>query len=221
SPTVSRPSTSSSWSRCPGPVAARPPRRRGVSGRPHARSGRRLRGGSQSRAAHGGHRALRLAAGRRGLREALERHRVLALRPGRRAAAPARAVPRGGPGRPRPGSRASSSRRGRGEPCEGAPSQETRGEPCEGAPSQETRGEPCEGAPLQGAKVMNGRQARIERKTKETEVAVQLNLDGTGSSKIQTPIPFFSHMLEAWAKHGLMDLAVEASGDVEVDIHHT
>ena len=68
---------------------------------------------------------------------------------------------------------------------------------------------------------MNGRQARIERKTKETEVAVQLNLDGTGSSKIQTPIPFFSHMLEAWAKHGLMDLAVEASGDVEVDIHHT
>ena len=68
---------------------------------------------------------------------------------------------------------------------------------------------------------MNGRQARIERKTKETEVAVQLSLDGTGSSKVQTPIPFFSHMLEAWAKHGLMDLAVEASGDVEVDIHHT
>jgi len=67
----------------------------------------------------------------------------------------------------------------------------------------------------------NGRQARIERKTRETEVAVQLNLDGTGSSKVQTPIPFFSHMLEAWAKHGLMDLAVDATGDVEVDIHHT
>ena len=67
----------------------------------------------------------------------------------------------------------------------------------------------------------NDRQARVERKTKETEVAVQLNLDGTGASKVQTPIPFFSHMLEAWAKHGLMDLAVEASGDVEVDIHHT
>jgi len=65
------------------------------------------------------------------------------------------------------------------------------------------------------------RQARIERKTKETEVAVTLNLDGTGASKVRTPIPFFSHMLEAWAKHGLMDLAVEASGDVEVDIHHT
>jgi imidazoleglycerol-phosphate dehydratase len=65
------------------------------------------------------------------------------------------------------------------------------------------------------------RQGRVERKTKETEVAVTLNLDGTGSSKVRTPIPFFSHMLEAWAKHGLMDLAVEASGDIEVDIHHT
>jgi imidazoleglycerol-phosphate dehydratase len=65
------------------------------------------------------------------------------------------------------------------------------------------------------------RQARVERKTKETEIAVQLNLDGTGAAKVQTPIPFFSHMLEAWSKHGLMDLGVEASGDVEVDIHHT
>jgi imidazoleglycerol-phosphate dehydratase len=67
----------------------------------------------------------------------------------------------------------------------------------------------------------NGRQARVERKTRETEVALHLNLDGTGSAKVQTPVPFFSHMLEAWAKHGLMDLAVEATGDVEVDIHHT
>ena len=67
----------------------------------------------------------------------------------------------------------------------------------------------------------DGRQARVERKTKETEIALQLNLDGTCSSKVQTPIPFFSHMLEAWSKHGLMDLAVEASGDVEIDIHHT
>jgi imidazoleglycerol-phosphate dehydratase len=65
------------------------------------------------------------------------------------------------------------------------------------------------------------RQARVERKTKETDVTVHLDVDGTGSAKIATPIPFFSHMLEAWAKHGLMDLAVEASGDVDVDIHHT
>ena len=66
-----------------------------------------------------------------------------------------------------------------------------------------------------------GRQARVERKTKETEISIQLGLDGTGASKVKTPIPFFSHMLEAWSKHGLMDLAVEAQGDVEVDQHHT
>ena len=65
------------------------------------------------------------------------------------------------------------------------------------------------------------RQARVERKTKETDVTIHLDVDGTGAAKIATPIPFFSHMLEAWSKHGLMDLAVEATGDVEVDIHHT
>jgi imidazoleglycerol-phosphate dehydratase len=65
------------------------------------------------------------------------------------------------------------------------------------------------------------RHARVERKTKETDVAIHLDVDGTGSSKVATPIPFFSHMLEAWSKHGLMDLTVEATGDVEVDIHHT
>ena len=68
---------------------------------------------------------------------------------------------------------------------------------------------------------MASRQARVERKTKETEITLQLNLDGTGAGKVRTPIPFFSHMLEAWAKHGLIDLAVEAQGDVEVDQHHT
>jgi len=65
------------------------------------------------------------------------------------------------------------------------------------------------------------RQARVERKTKETDVTIHLDVDGTGAAKIATPIPFFSHMLEAWSKHGLMDVIVEASGDVEVDIHHT
>lgn len=65
------------------------------------------------------------------------------------------------------------------------------------------------------------RQARVERKTRETEVVVQLNLDGAGGAKVATPIPFLSHMLEAWSRHGRMDLVVEASGDVEVDIHHT
>ncbi len=65
------------------------------------------------------------------------------------------------------------------------------------------------------------RQARVERKTRETEVAIHLNLDGTGAAKVRTPIPFFSHMLEAWAKHAFVDLTLEATGDVEVDIHHT
>jgi imidazoleglycerol-phosphate dehydratase len=65
------------------------------------------------------------------------------------------------------------------------------------------------------------RQARIERSTKETQIVLQLNLDGAGASKIDTGIPFFTHMLEAWAKHGLMDLTVDAKGDLDVDFHHT
>jgi len=65
------------------------------------------------------------------------------------------------------------------------------------------------------------RQARVERSTKETQIALQLNLDGAGAAKIETGIPFFNHMLEAWAKHGLIDLTVDAKGDLEVDLHHT
>ena len=65
------------------------------------------------------------------------------------------------------------------------------------------------------------RQARVERTTKETRILLQLDLDGAGTSKVDTGIPFFSHMLQAWAKHGLMDLTVDARGDLEVDPHHT
>ena len=65
------------------------------------------------------------------------------------------------------------------------------------------------------------RQARVERKTKETEITLHLNIDGTGASKVRTPIPFFSHMLEAFSKHGLVDLTVDAQGDIDVDQHHT
>jgi imidazoleglycerol-phosphate dehydratase len=68
---------------------------------------------------------------------------------------------------------------------------------------------------------MTERQARVERKTKETEITLHLNIDGTGASKVRTPIPFFSHMLEAFSKHGLVDLTVDAQGDIEVDQHHT
>ena len=66
-----------------------------------------------------------------------------------------------------------------------------------------------------------GRQGRVERKTKETQIALHLGLDGTGASKVVTGMPFFDHMLEAWSKHGLMDLTIEAQGDLDVDLHHT
>jgi len=65
------------------------------------------------------------------------------------------------------------------------------------------------------------RQGRVERKTKETQIVLQVGLDGTGAAKVETGIPFFDHMLEAWSKHGLMDLTVDARGDLEVDLHHT
>jgi imidazoleglycerol-phosphate dehydratase len=61
----------------------------------------------------------------------------------------------------------------------------------------------------------------IERNTKETQIVLTLNLDGTGAAKVDTGIPFFNHMLEAWSKHALMDLAVDAKGDLDVDLHHT
>ena len=72
----------------------------------------------------------------------------------------------------------------------------------------------------QAAQPSSGRQARIERRTTETQIVLELNLDGTGAAKVETTIPFFDHMLEAWTKHGLMDLTVDARGDTEVDLHH-
>ncbi len=65
------------------------------------------------------------------------------------------------------------------------------------------------------------RQAEAERKTKETAVLVRLVLDGEGAYEVATGIPFFDHMLSLFAKHGLFNLTVEASGDIEVDYHHT
>jgi imidazoleglycerol-phosphate dehydratase len=64
------------------------------------------------------------------------------------------------------------------------------------------------------------RRATIKRKTAETDIALTLALDGTGQRRIQTPVPFFNHMLEAVARHGLYDLDIQATGDVEVDPHH-
>lgn len=65
------------------------------------------------------------------------------------------------------------------------------------------------------------RTASIHRKTNETEVRLELNLDGSGSARIATPVGFLNHMLELFARHGLFDLSVEAAGDVEIDDHHT
>ena len=66
-----------------------------------------------------------------------------------------------------------------------------------------------------------GRRASVRRATKETQVEVELNLDGTGDGEISTGVPFFDHMLGQLAKHGLIDLRVKAAGDVEIDAHHT
>ena len=65
------------------------------------------------------------------------------------------------------------------------------------------------------------RRARLERNTKETQITVELDVDGSGRRAIATPVPFLSHMLDAFARHGVFDLDVRATGDVEIDGHHT
>jgi len=66
-----------------------------------------------------------------------------------------------------------------------------------------------------------GRIAKVNRKTKETDITLDLNLDGSGKAEIQTGMPFFNHMLEIFARHGLFDLKLQAKGDIDVDYHHT
>lgn len=65
------------------------------------------------------------------------------------------------------------------------------------------------------------RRAAVERSTKETRIRVEIDLDGAGQSAITTGLPFFDHMLEQVARHGLYDLSIEAEGDLAVDAHHT
>ncbi len=65
------------------------------------------------------------------------------------------------------------------------------------------------------------RTARIERKTKETQISVEANLDGTGKSDISTGVGFLDHMLDQVARHGLIDLKISAKGDLHIDQHHT
>lgn len=65
------------------------------------------------------------------------------------------------------------------------------------------------------------RSGRVARQTQETDIVVELNLDGSGRVAIDTGIPFFDHMLHLWAAHGFFDLQLKARGDLEIDDHHT
>ena len=71
------------------------------------------------------------------------------------------------------------------------------------------------------SKAVRERVASVARKTKETDIRIELDLDGSGQYEVATGIPFFDHMLESFARHGLFDLRLSAKGDVDVDLHHT
>ncbi len=65
------------------------------------------------------------------------------------------------------------------------------------------------------------RIAKLSRSTSESKIELELNLDGSGKSEIETGVPFFDHMLTAFSKHSLIDLKVKSVGDIEIDVHHT
>lgn len=65
------------------------------------------------------------------------------------------------------------------------------------------------------------RASSLERATSESQISISVNLDGTGEADVQTGVPFFDHMLTAFARHSLTDLTVRAEGDVHIDVHHT
>ena len=67
----------------------------------------------------------------------------------------------------------------------------------------------------------NFRQANVERNTNETQIAISINLDGSGRLESETGLPFLDHMLDQIARHGLIDLKIKAKGDLDIDAHHT
>jgi len=71
------------------------------------------------------------------------------------------------------------------------------------------------------AELLSGRRARMDRVTSESRIELELDLDGTGRSEIDTSVPFYDHMLTALARHSLIDLTVRAEGDTHIDVHHT
>jgi imidazoleglycerol-phosphate dehydratase len=74
---------------------------------------------------------------------------------------------------------------------------------------------------MRADKSVGGRRAEVSRKTRETQITVAVDLDGSGAAALDTGLPFLEHMLEKVARHGLIDLSVKAKGDIEVDAHHT
>ena len=68
---------------------------------------------------------------------------------------------------------------------------------------------------------LGSRLASVERNTKETQIAISINLDGSGQLEVDTGLPFLDHMLDQVARHGLIDLSISAQGDLEIDAHHT
>jgi len=68
---------------------------------------------------------------------------------------------------------------------------------------------------------VTARTASVERNTNETQISIQLNLDGIGQSSLKTGLPFFEHMIDQIARHGMLDLSIDAKGDLEIDAHHT
>ena len=68
---------------------------------------------------------------------------------------------------------------------------------------------------------MTARTSSVERNTNETQISIKLNLDGTGKSSLNTGLPFFEHMIDQIARHGMLDLNIDAKGDLEIDAHHT
>jgi len=68
---------------------------------------------------------------------------------------------------------------------------------------------------------MSQRTAQVERNTLETQITIKINLDGTGEARFQTGVPFLDHMLDQVARHGLIDLDIDAKGDLDIDAHHT
>lgn len=80
---------------------------------------------------------------------------------------------------------------------------------------------PCSIGCMEEKMATDGRRVTLHRKTTETDIHLNLNLDGEGRYQVSTGVPFLNHMLELFARHGFFDLTIQATGDVEIDDHHT